>query len=152
MNWRSGANKRIIDRLIYQQGCWLLEIDKHSYINPAPAGGGEGGRFDLPVVFPKMYLLDRGWSPGFFWLLYYHKSHLFWEFHWNSSSCSEDTKILNIHNFKDFSTFLTLPCYKETNDVAYNRWCQFSHKNILSLWRTKKLYILEGMNIVQSCI
>ena len=26
--------------------------------------------------------------------------------------------------FIDFLDFLTFPCYKETNDVAYNRWCQ----------------------------
>ena len=35
-------------------------------------------------------------------------------------------------NFPQFFGFLTFPCYKETNDIAYNRWCHhFFTFNIL---------------------
>ena len=43
-----------------------------SSIDPETAEGG--GR----VVFPKMYLLKRGWNPGFLWLLksaFFHFQH-----------------------------------------------------------------------------
>ena len=33
---------------------------------------------------------------------YYHKSHLSWKFHWNSSSCSEDMKIFSFIIDNDF--------------------------------------------------
>ena len=38
-------------------------------INPKTAGGREGVNFTPAVVFRKLYLLKRGWNPGFLWLL-----------------------------------------------------------------------------------
>ena len=45
-----------------------------------------------PVVFPKMYFSERR-SIVAFCDFYYHKPHLSWKFHWNSSSRSEDMKV-----------------------------------------------------------
>ena len=60
----------------------------------------------LLSVFPKVYLIKSGWSPGFLWLLIFSSvtSHLSWKFHWNSSSRSEDMKIffVNINYFHQF--------------------------------------------------
>ena len=55
-----------------------------------------------PVVFPKVHLLERGWSALFFcefW--YYHKSHFSWKFHQNYSRRSENMKMFyfNINYF-----------------------------------------------------
>ena len=97
-------------------------------------GGGSIWPF---VVFPKMYLLVRGWSPGFLWLIII--SHIFpenliefpqvlqkiWRFY---------PSILPIFiNCLDFSIFT---CYRETNDVTYNRWCQrfFTYVCIIVPW------------------
>ena len=71
----------------------------------------EDGQIDPPpVVFQKMYLLKRGWNPGFFGTVNIILKHIFPE------------------NFIEFPEvvqkiwrnleFLTLHCYKETNDIS----------------------------------
>ena len=54
-----------------------------------------GGQFDSlpPVVSLKMLFFRERVNPLFFDFEDYHKSHLSWIFHWNSSTCSEDVKI-----------------------------------------------------------
>ena len=106
----------------------------------ARGGGGAPPRQldPLPVIFSKMYLLERGWSPGFlvtFLVFFYQKSHLSWKFYWTSSSRSEDTKIfsVNINYFHHFLDFLTFPCCKETNKSAYNKSCCFKVILILDI-------------------
>ena len=49
------------------------------------------------AVFPKMYLLERRWSPVLGDFYYYHKSHLSWKFHWSSLSLSEGMKIFSVN-------------------------------------------------------
>ena len=91
---------------------------------------GWGVQFDIrPLVFPKMYFLERGWGPVFFYFNFnIIISHIFpenviikipqvvqkiWRF-------SPSTLALFIY----FSDFLTFSYYKETNGVTYNTWCQ----------------------------
>ena len=69
-------------------------------------------------------------SPVVFSLWYYLKSNLSWKLPWIFSSHSEDLKTfsINISYFQQFGPnfwiFVIFLCYKETNDVTYNRWCQ----------------------------
>ena len=65
-----------------------------------------GGQFDppSPVVFQKMYLLNPRVFADFW---YYHKSHHFWIFHWNSSSRSEYMKNF-FFNIRYFHRFLSI--------------------------------------------
>ena len=95
---------------------------------------GWGFQFDIrPLVFPKMYFLEREWDRVFFFVFFYFSfniiiSHIFpenviikipqvvqkiWRF---------SPSILTI--FTNFSDFLTFPYYKGINGVTYNRWCQ----------------------------
>ena len=96
------------------------------------------GQFDPPppflaVVFQKMNLLNKGWNLDFLWLFYYHKSHLSWKCHWNSSSRLEDMKNFYFHRFSlIFWIFWHLLVTKKLMMSVYNRWCQhFFRFNIL---------------------
>ena len=91
---------------------------------PLKGWGWEGGRevnFNSPaVIFPKLYLLERGWSLVF---MSYNIiiSHIFPE------KFTEITQVVQrIWRFSpsiltisiNFLDFLTFPYYKETNDVS----------------------------------
>ena len=90
---------------------------------------GRGSIWHHPVVFPKIYLLKRGWNLVFCDFWYYHKSHLSWKFHWISSICSEDMKnfFVNISYFHHFHQFFGFFWHflvmKKLMTSAYNRWC-----------------------------
>ena len=78
-----------------------------------------------PVLFPKMYLLERGWSPGSFIInfYYYQNSHLSWKFHWNSLIVQKiwrfsPSMITTFINFPIFGHFLVT---KKLMKSAYNR-------------------------------
>ena len=77
--------------------------------------------FTVVVPFSKFVLSRERVKPCFF-VSFNIKSHLSWKLYWSSSSCS--VFLLNIDILIDFSGFLTFPCYKEINDVTYNRWCR----------------------------
>ena len=78
-------------------------------------------KFDRSLrIFREYVFKKEAESLVFCDFYYYDKSHLFWKIHWNTSSCSEDIKILffNIHYFHCFSDFLIFPCCKETNEFS----------------------------------
>ena len=80
----------------------------------------------VAICPPCGFYKNLSWKFIFCDFWYYHRSHLSWKFHWNSSIRSEDTKfspsILTI--FINFSDFLT---------SAYNKWYQhfFFNFNLL---------------------
>ena len=49
--------KFVLSKKLAQQFC----------LNPKTTLGGKGG-FNTPVVFWRLYLLNRQWNPGFLWL------------------------------------------------------------------------------------
>ena len=79
-----------------------------------------------PLVFPKMYLLEKGWNPGFLWLNIIIR-HIFPE---------NFIKILQVAQkkwrfylpilttFIDFLIFWHFLVTKKLMTPAYNRWCQ----------------------------
>ena len=107
----------------------LCKIQTHpftqfpEYLNPKKAGKGQ---FHSPV-FRNMCLLEKDENLFLCDFWYYHKSHLFWKFHGNSSNRSKDMKVfpVNINYFHRFSGFF-LPSLVTKNVMtsAYNRWCQ----------------------------
>ena len=70
---------------------------------------GERGQFDsTPYGFSKNGSSREKLDPWFFCdFKNYHRSHLSWKFHWNSSSFLEDMKIfsVNINYFHQFFEF-----------------------------------------------
>ena len=70
--------------------------------------------------FPKVYLLERGWFLVFCDFLYYHMSHLSWQFHWGFSSCSENRKIfsVNMNYFHHFFDFFDISLMQKINDTS----------------------------------
>ena len=87
----------------------------------------EEGQSDLYVVFPKMWLLERGWSLVFFGTFNIIVRHIFPE------NVIEINQVVQkiwsfspsiLTNFSDFLDFLTYPCYKETNGITYEKWHQ----------------------------
>ena len=103
--------------------------------------GGGGGQIDPPpVVFQKLYLLERGWNPGFLWLNI--SSENFIEFP------QVVQKSFKVFNFLGFFIYLFIYFYfyffifyfffdiylvtKNLMTSACNRWCQhFFTLNIL---------------------
>ena len=79
------------------------------------------------MTFPKLHLLQRGYKALIFCdFQYYHKSHLSWKSHWNSSNCSEDMKTLSCQYelfSSSFRIFLQFLVTKKLTTSAYNRWC-----------------------------
>ena len=89
-----------------------------------------GVQFDIhPLVFPKIYFLERGWEPVFFFCFFYYFNIII------SHVCLENVikipqvaqkiwrfspSILTI--FINFLDFLKFPYYKETNGVTDNKW------------------------------
>ena len=88
--------------------------------------------------FEKCIFWREGETLFFCDFYYYHKAHLFWKFHWNSSSRLEDMNnfSVNISYFHQFSSIFRIFWYflvtKKLMTSACNIWCQhFFTFNIL---------------------
>ena len=82
---------------------------KKCFFNPNMPGGVKANP-PPPVVFRKLYLLNRGWNPGFLWLLILSQNTCFLKISLNSLSRSEDMKKfpVSISYFRQFSSIFQI--------------------------------------------
>ena len=119
---------------------YLVNVNLTVYLTPKTAGGGgRGGQVDLlPVFFWKIYLLKKGWNPGFLWLLIlsYRTSFLKISLKFLKSFKDMENFSVNISYFHQFSSIFQIFWHflvtTKLMTSTYNRWCQdFFTFNIL---------------------
>ena len=107
-----------------------------------PEKSGRRGEFLPPIIFPKMYFLEKGWNSGVFCDLYYFLK-ISLKFIKSFRRCEDFfSPILTI--FVNSYNLLAFPCSKKRMKSSYDRWCQqIFNFNLLHTGR---------LTIVQSCI
>ena len=106
------------------------------------------GKFDLPfMVFPKMLFIERESEIYLFVAFKYIISHIFSEIVIETAQVVQNIWRFSpsiLTTFIDFLDFLTVPCWKETNDV--------SKKQIMSAFLTSNVLQIDYLKIVLSYI